>query len=97
MFSKPVRLLSRAVIKNCFILGDFNLDARMELRNDYIYRDPFSLLSNFIVEKNLVQLVNFETWTRTNILFALEISYEIVALFTENYPSLMMFNKLLIQ
>ena len=37
----------------------------MELRNDYVYKVPFSFLSNFVIEKNLVQLVNFETWTRT--------------------------------
>ena len=64
-FNAQLGLLSGAVTKNCFIFYDFNLDARIELRNDYIYRYPFSFLSNFVIEKNLVQLVNFETWTRT--------------------------------
>ena len=64
-FTAQLDLLREAVTKNCFILGDFNLDARMELRNDYVYKVPFGFLSNFTIEKNLIQLVNFETWTRT--------------------------------
>ena len=51
--------------KNCFLMGDFNLDAKMELRNDYLYKVPHSLLTDFLTLKNLVQLVNIPTWTRT--------------------------------
>ena len=46
-------------------MGDFNLDVGMELRPDYLYRVPFSHLTDFITQNNLFQLVNFKTWTRT--------------------------------
>ena len=37
----------------------------MELRNDYLYKGPYNLLTDFTTRNNLVQLVNFATWTRT--------------------------------
>ena len=46
-------------------MGDFNLDAEMELRSDYVYKLPFRLLSDFKTENNLVQLIDFKTWTQT--------------------------------
>ena len=46
-------------------MGDFNLDTEMELRSDYVYKLPFRLLSDFKTENNLVQLIDFKTWTRT--------------------------------
>ena len=55
-FAAQLGLLSEAVTKNCFILGNFKLDARMELRNDYVYKVPFRLLSNFVTEKTLYNL-----------------------------------------
>ena len=64
-FSAQLGLLKKAVTKNCLVLGNFNLDVRMELRNHYLYKVPFNLLTTFINKTNLVQLVNFETWTRT--------------------------------
>ena len=54
-----------AMTKNCFVMGDFNLDVKMELRNDYLYKGPYCLLTDFTTRNNLVQLVNFVTWTRT--------------------------------
>ena len=64
-FSAQLQLLKRALTKDCLILGDFNLDAEMELRQDYAYRIPFKLLSDFKTENNLVQLIDFKTWTGT--------------------------------
>ena len=46
-------------------MGDFNLDVKMELRNDYLYKTPFKLLTDFTTQNNLTQLVHFTTWTRT--------------------------------
>ena len=52
------------MIKNCLIMGDFNLDAGMEARHDYGYKIPLELLSNFALENDLIQLVTFNTWKR---------------------------------
>ena len=46
-------------------MGDFNLDAEMEHRQDYLYKIPFGYLTDFTTHNNLVQLINFKTWTRT--------------------------------
>ena len=46
-------------------MGDFNLDVEMEHRNDYLYKGPLNLLTDFPTQKNLVQLVQFKTWSRT--------------------------------
>ena len=64
-FAAQLALIKGALCKNCFIMGDFNLDVGMELRTDYLYRVPFSHLTDFITQNNLFQLVNFKTWTRT--------------------------------
>ena len=47
LFVAQLRILSKVLVKNCFILGDFNLDVRMELRPDYAYNEccvPFKYL-----------------------------------------------------
>ena len=64
-FNAQLGVLKGAVTKNCFVMGDFNLDVKMELRNDYIYKSPFKLLTDFTSLKNLTQLIHFPTWTRT--------------------------------
>ena len=64
-FAAQLAVIKGALCKNCFIMGDFNLDVGMELRTDYLYRVPFSHLTDFITQNNLFQLVNFKTWTRT--------------------------------
>ena len=64
-FKAQLEVLKSAITKNCFIMGDFNLDAEMELRQDYLYKVPLGLLTEFSTQNNLVQLVNFKTWTRT--------------------------------
>ena len=63
-FRGQLEILNNAVVDNCIILGDFNLDAGMEERQDYGYKYPLELLSNFVFENNLLQVVNFNTWSR---------------------------------
>ena len=64
LFTRQLEILKMALTHNCYILGDFNLDARMEGRMDYHHRVPLSNLVNFAAEKNLIQMVEFETWSR---------------------------------
>ena len=45
-------------------MGDFNLDARMNHRMDYNRKVPLKLLNDFALENHLIQIVNFNTWSR---------------------------------
>ena len=63
-FSNQLRIIKNALSNNCYIMGDFNLDAKMEFRSDYHHRIPLSSLTNFALEANLTQVVNFNTWSR---------------------------------
>ena len=58
-------LIKAALCCNCYVLGDFNLDFKMSGRNDYDRKIPLLLLNDFAMNNSLVQIVNFETWTRT--------------------------------
>ena len=63
-FSAQLEVVRNALTKNCFVMGDFNLDVRMEHRDDYVYKIPLSHLTEFANTNNLVQLVDFNTWSR---------------------------------
>ena len=43
LFNAQLGVLRGAVTKNCFVMGDFNLDVRMELRSDYLYKSPYNM------------------------------------------------------
>ena len=63
-FKGQLGVLKNAIEKNCFIMGDFNLDAGMEDRRDYGYKIPLELLASFALENDLLQVVTFNTWKR---------------------------------
>ena len=63
-FNAQLSILKNSLTSNCFILGDFNLDASMAYRPDYNYKIPMTSLSNFVSDNNLYQLVSFNTWSR---------------------------------
>ena len=46
-------------------MGDFNLDAKMELRPDYNYLNMLESLKSTMQNNQFFQIVNFNTWTRT--------------------------------
>ena len=50
--------------KNCFVMGDFNLHAKMELRPDCSYKIPLSHLTTFVTLNNLNELVDFTAWSK---------------------------------
>ena len=72
-FKIQLGLLRNALTNNCYILGDFNLDANMENRLDYNRRVPMNYLTEFAFEFNLSQIITFNTWSR--ILFILILSF----------------------
>ena len=46
-------------------MGDFNLEVKMELRPDYSYKIQLGHLIELVSTNNLIQLVNFNTMSRT--------------------------------
>ena len=46
-------------------MGDFNLDSKMEFRNDYHRKVQLSLLTEFALGADLKQVIKFSTWSRT--------------------------------
>ena len=63
-FAEQLCIIKRALCMNCYVMGDFNLDARMNHRNDYNRKNPLKLLNEFALENHLIQLVDFNTWSR---------------------------------
>ena len=43
LFTAQLELLKGAITNNCFVMGEFNLDVKMELRNYYLYKVLFGL------------------------------------------------------
>ena len=66
-FEEQLVLLSAFFMhqKNYITLGDFNLDDGMDLKQDYCNRSLLKTLREFAIEKNLLQVVDFNTWSRT--------------------------------
>ena len=64
-FVEQIKILSNALCNNCFVMGDFNLDARMSNRQDYLRKEPLKLLNDFALDNNLSQIIEFCTWSRT--------------------------------
>ena len=44
-------------------MGDFNLDARMDLNQDYGQKVLLEMLCNLALKQNLVQIIDFTTWS----------------------------------
>ena len=64
-FVEQIKILSNAICDNCYVMGDFNLDARMLNRQDYLRKEPLKLLESFAFDHHLSQIVEFCTWSRT--------------------------------
>ena len=63
-FDSQLVILKNAITSNTYLLGDFNLDARMDMRPDYDRKAPLSCLVNFALENDLIQIVTGTTWSR---------------------------------
>ena len=64
LFEIQLGIINKALTNNCYIMGDFNLDARMEGRPDYDRKVPLNILMDFALEKNLIQIITETTWSR---------------------------------
>ena len=65
LFKGQLDLIKAALCSNCIVMGDFNLDVGMSNRNDYDRKIPLTLLNEFALNNDLIQVINFKTWTRT--------------------------------
>ena len=65
-FDTQLGILKNALTSNCYILGDFNLDARMEGIDSYSYKLPLCNLTEFALNNKLQQIIEFCTWSRIN-------------------------------
>ena len=57
-FNEQLNIIKKALGKNCYIMGDFNLDGGKDLRPDYSNMILLNRLKNFIAESNLIQVVD---------------------------------------
>jgi hypothetical protein len=64
LFDKQLNIVEKNCVPNTIVLGDFNLDYRMQLRSDYPHKQMFLKLTTLIENLNLIQLVDFPTWSR---------------------------------
>ena len=46
-------------------MGDFNLEGGNNLASDYYNIFLLNTLDNFVTDNNLMQVVDFNTWSRT--------------------------------
>jgi endonuclease/exonuclease/phosphatase family metal-dependent hydrolase len=64
-FENQLKIIKTACTNNTLLLGDFNLDwCKKELRQ-YAFRAYFDDMERVLSGSDLVQMVNFPTWSRT--------------------------------
>lgn len=63
-FQTQLNVMTSAITANTIILGDFNLDDAKRLRVDYPLKHMFNDLLESFNNHNLIQLINFPTWSR---------------------------------
>ena len=63
-FVKQLSLIKLALCANCYVVGDFNLDAGKANRPDYASKLTLEKLDLFATSEKLTQIVDFNTWSR---------------------------------
>ena len=58
LFKAQLEIIKGAMVPNCFVIGDFNLDASMEYRDDYYSKKHLRNLTELTLENNFEQIVN---------------------------------------
>ena len=64
LFENQLKIIKKSLTCNSFVMGDFNLDARMEGISSYNLKVPLCNLTEFALENKLYQLIDFCTWSR---------------------------------
>ena len=63
-FKDQITTVRNAVCEKFIILGDFNLDYSFKNDVNYRYSNMFNDFESFIDNNNLIQMVEFPTWSR---------------------------------
>ena len=63
-FQKQLEIIKNNIIPNTVLLGDFNLDFEKQFPIDYPHARLFTELNLLLSDHNLIQLVDFPTWSR---------------------------------
>ena len=63
-FLKQLLLMKKAISSDCYLVGDLNLEAKMENRPDYNRKNLLDKMLALMLEENMIQIVNFDTWSR---------------------------------
>ena len=63
-FQYQLELIKNMMCANIIILGDFNLDESKKFNVDYVHRNLFQDLNETLADFDLLQIVNFNTWSR---------------------------------
>jgi hypothetical protein len=63
-FIMQLQLIKRAMTSKTFIIGDFNIDYRRRYDVEYRLRDLFGSFDEILGGINLVQMIDFTTWSR---------------------------------
>ena len=64
-FKTQLEVVEGVVTENCSVMGDFKLDAQMDHNQDYTQKALLKILKIVTLAKNLMQIVDFTTWSRT--------------------------------
>ena len=64
-FKDQLAVMYQNCTRNTIILGDFNLDAKMQFMLDYPHKQIYSHLNEFTSEFYFEQIVDFPTWSRS--------------------------------
>ena len=63
-FIQQLQIVKHALTNNSILLGDFNLDYNIKYDHNYENRPLFEDFEEHLSGKDLVQLANFDTWSR---------------------------------
>ena len=65
LFRNQLDIIGNNVTPNTIVLGDFNLNFKMQFRDDYPHKLLYGDLNTTVSRLELFQLVDFDTWERT--------------------------------
>ena len=63
-FEAQISSIANLITPNTILLGDFNLDHKKRYDINYSHKHYFTILNNLLQTSNLIQIVNFDTWSR---------------------------------
>ena len=63
-FKYQLQLIKEAMTENIIIIGDFNIDDGTRLDTNYTCYNYFNDVDEIFAEYNLMQLIDFATWSR---------------------------------